>query len=558
MKTIAGSKVQFSKGVRLAVVVLWFLVVVGASANNIYIAQSAAGSANGSSCANAYAYAYFNTPGNWTSGTPSGVQIGPGSTVYICGTISGSAGSTVLTFQGSGSGGSPITLTFAPGAIVQAPYCPPAAGGSAGGCISANGESYIVIDGNGQSGTIRNSSNGASSGSCPAGTCSYEQTSTLLDIQNCSNCTVQNLIVGPTYIEVQNAASENSTNEVALIANSSNVSLVGNAINNCGWCVEFFYLNNTTNFQAYNNTFSTFGHAFAVAAGSSGAACTGPCSIIHDNQIGPAGLNWDASGCPNHKDGIHYFGSGASSMAGIYVYNNWFGGDWGVCPTGFIYTDNVNPNINGFYMWNNVFVVVNATFENTNGWVTASNSGGGLLYSLNNTLVGPGVANNALAFSYYPSNTSVNVTNNVITGIDNPIAISGYSGGQIDYNLYGSALCNFGNCFTWNGSFEGSLSAWKTACSCDSHSTQNSAPMLSATGAPQSGSPVVGAGTNLTGFCIGSLTPLCSATSDGATVVPVLRPSSGPWDIGAYQYVPPPSGGIRSGPTVQAGSVVKQ
>lgn len=51
-----------------AVAILLALCVAPMLANDIYIAQSAAGSGNGSSCANAYAYSYFNTAGNWTSG----------------------------------------------------------------------------------------------------------------------------------------------------------------------------------------------------------------------------------------------------------------------------------------------------------------------------------------------------------------------------------------------------------------------------------------------------------------------------------------------------------
>src|SRR5580704_1228474 len=74
------------------------------SVANVYIAQTAAGSANGSSCANAYAVTFFNTSSNWGSGAS---QIGPGTTVDLCGTIT-----TELTAHGSGTSGSPITISF--------------------------------------------------------------------------------------------------------------------------------------------------------------------------------------------------------------------------------------------------------------------------------------------------------------------------------------------------------------------------------------------------------------------------------------------------------------
>src|SRR5262249_52982902 len=71
-----------------------------ASANDVYIAQSAVGSNNGSSCANALAYGYFNTAGNWTTSAPTGTKIGPGTVVHLCGTITGAAGANpFLQFQ---------------------------------------------------------------------------------------------------------------------------------------------------------------------------------------------------------------------------------------------------------------------------------------------------------------------------------------------------------------------------------------------------------------------------------------------------------------------------
>jgi hypothetical protein len=81
---------------------LFLVMAATAAANNIYIAQSSAGAANGSDCADAYAASFFNSSSNWGSGAS---QIGPGTTVYLCGTIT-----TNLTFAGSGTSGSPVVL----------------------------------------------------------------------------------------------------------------------------------------------------------------------------------------------------------------------------------------------------------------------------------------------------------------------------------------------------------------------------------------------------------------------------------------------------------------
>ena len=75
------------------------------AANSVYISQSGGGT--GASCASPLAASYFNTSGNW-SATPTGTQIGPGTTVFLCGVIT-----TNLTFQGNGSVGGSSTCGYA-------------------------------------------------------------------------------------------------------------------------------------------------------------------------------------------------------------------------------------------------------------------------------------------------------------------------------------------------------------------------------------------------------------------------------------------------------------
>lgn len=86
---------------------------VEAAVQNIYSAQNAVGSADGSSCAKAKAVSFFNTDTNWGTG---GSQIAGGTTVHLCGTIS-----TSLVFQGSGAANNPITLLFEPNTKMSAP-----------------------------------------------------------------------------------------------------------------------------------------------------------------------------------------------------------------------------------------------------------------------------------------------------------------------------------------------------------------------------------------------------------------------------------------------------
>lgn len=54
------------------------------------------------------------------------------------------------------------------------------------------------------------------------------------------------------------------------------------------------------------------------------------------------------------------------------------------------------------------------------------------------------------------------------------------------------------------------------------------------------------AGTNLTGYCSGSLIPLCASSTAGGYFSAVGRPTKGAWDIGAYQSPPPsPPAGLK-------------
>src|SRR5580704_6457214 len=92
----------------------WF--AVNCQANSVYIAQNAAGAADGSSAANALPVTYFNNGANWSGGSPAGAQIGPGTIVHLCNVIS-----SPLTVQGSGTAGNSITILFESNASMSAP-----------------------------------------------------------------------------------------------------------------------------------------------------------------------------------------------------------------------------------------------------------------------------------------------------------------------------------------------------------------------------------------------------------------------------------------------------
>ena len=144
------------------------------AAEEIYISQMSAGGNSGTDCANSHSAAWFNTTSNWGSETG---KIGAGGTVHLCGIFAAPNinATPMLTVQNSGSSGSPITVLFEAGAIIQAPYW-----GSTG-AINLNGKSYITLDGGtvcGKvdgptspttvcNGTIRNTLAGSTGQTCP-------------------------------------------------------------------------------------------------------------------------------------------------------------------------------------------------------------------------------------------------------------------------------------------------------------------------------------------------------------------------------------------------------
>src|ERR1700722_3909463 len=141
---------------KLIYAAIFVILTAGFSAaSDIYVAQNAAGGNTGTDCADAHAASWFNSSSNWGS---SFGQIGPGTTVHLCGTFNAPAGSSgYLTFPGSGNSSNPITLLFESGAVLTAPYW----GGN--GAIQASGVSNVTVDG-GSNGVIEATANGSPTG----------------------------------------------------------------------------------------------------------------------------------------------------------------------------------------------------------------------------------------------------------------------------------------------------------------------------------------------------------------------------------------------------------
>lgn len=531
----------------LAVIfVLAFSALGFSSATNVYITPN--GSSQGVCTTNPQTPAWFNSSSNWGAGSG---QIGPGTTVTICGTFTGGAGATEFTFQGSGTSGNPITMLFDTGTTLSAPYW-----SSSNGAINMSGRSYVTLNGQ-SSGIIQNTANGDGMAN--------RQISMGISAQACNNCTVKNLTIANIYVAIKNYSNPlggPATQMNAIYMTGSNWTLTGNTIHDCGWCIYIPYGSGDTNYQLSSNNIYNWDHGIMFAAPGA-ISCTAPCLLLHDNQIHD-NINWETSGCVYHLDGLHTFGTAGSSMDGVYIYNNYFYGALaGGCSSGFIFIEgggsSTPSNAKNVYFWNNVGDATGADSANANGWFG--------LFSASNSML---VANNTVLYNnandmtqcYAIGGTSggnvvnnLTFENNVVNGCNMAIYVPELTGTTtIDYNFYGDACSNSNNCLVWKGTFEGKFSAWQPACNCDSHSLTStySGALLNPDGSPQAGSPVIGAGIDLTSIATGNLASLQNDTSKGNTRTPLPRPQNGPWDIGAYLY----NNGVPPNPPTDLQSIV--
>lgn len=481
------------------------LIIAGlASGEDLYIAQSSAGSADGSSCANAFAVTFFNTAGNWGAGAG---KISPGDTVHGCGTIT-----SKLLFQASGTTGNPITFLFESGAKMSAATW---GTGATGEAISFQGNaaaSFLTING-GTNGLIEATDNGSSP------TFGHQDDDGAIFFTSCSNCIVHDLIVSNIY--VKNTTDSQGGGDAIHIQQGDNVEIYNVTVHDSELCVTVDFTGAHSNVKIHNNTISRCNWGIKSSDGAASATLSG--LQIYSNDISDA-VNWDdlSSNSFHHNYVILFTTNNSVQIVSPQIYSNYFHGNPGVHMTANIFLDVENGTMSTAQIFNNVFFT-SATGGNSpaNGMAAPGcNTGGGCMAGEASV-----VYNNLF---YYEANvggrclqtgTSTNVTdkNNIYLNCGAVFSISGTL--TSDYNDF------FG--FTTFDGTATTLAAWRTACSCDAHSISTD-PMLT-NFRPGSGSPVIGAGINLTSLGITAL------DSDKAGV---MRPGSAAWDLAAYQSNP--------------------
>jgi hypothetical protein len=497
-------------------------------AANFYFAQSQAGTADGSSCANA-----MSSNGNWSA-------VASGDTVYLCGNFS----SKVTIAQGDitvksckdgeancGSGNAARFL---------APYWPTA--------ISANNLSNLTIDGNGV-GVIRATDNG------DASQYSNQEVSRGIFAYNCSNLeikgwTIENIYMQPYGVTPSPAGGMAGTGTLGIyVLNGSNISVQDNLIYDAGSGIIYSNTSGATKSDIYlfNNTVYNCNWGVQAIGGGSGTLTDNV--NIYGNDI-TIGANWITTTNVYHLNGSYNFSVSGASMSNLHFYNNYIHGPsnppgpW-TC-SGFFWHSVESPGtISGVKAYNNLMVGVSG--DPANVYIAAKGDDAEVF---NNTVIGYyntvnpdyGTAVFGIKASDCNGSACPRIENNVLKHLYIGIYRGGSSGSSFTGSDFNSFHDNGYDVVTFDGANHYySVAQWQSAnggCpgtgyDCGSITIE---PDLTGTYRPYSkNSPLIYAGANLSGLGISTL------NIDKAGK---LRPATGPWDIGVYQYA-----GEKASPT---------
>ena len=500
-----------------------FVAASTAQANDIYLSQNGSGAGNGADCGDAFPASWFNSGSNWGSG---GTQIGPGTIVHLCGTITGSAGATGLAFQAGGVSGRPIVLLFESGARLSSPQW--------GAAISSNNKSFITIDG-GANGIVESTMAGSSGAPCTGGACSiHDQTSDGISITGGSNIEVKNLTVQNIYVHRGTAGDGGDAKAINFHASQSPQSniLVHDNIVHDAHAAIFFGFNTLSSVQVYNNT--TYNHCWGVAFldNNTGSNATG--IQVYGNDISGF-VNWTGpSGGDNgfHFDGVFFAATNSStSFTGSSIYNNYLHGAMTNPATGHIYLTGSGGGMRGNKIYNNLIVAP----QNAIGHSGPDEEG---LIVLGFGSQSTSVYNNT--FVSQTPGIDIRDAGTTVAAIKNNI-FSGDSSGPMFTAILNKTRTNLAGLVNFNDYYNlaplhmfeagdgvsnyGSLSAWQSACGCDTGSVVGN-PNFDSSYHLQSGSAAINLGASLNTLSILSLN-LDKAENP--------RPSTGSWDSGVYQ-----------------------
>lgn len=485
-----------------------------------YISQSGGLFSGGSACngQTAVSVATFN------ASTPSAGNI-----YYLCGTIT-----SPLTIGGSGSAGNVIQFLWDAGARISVAF---------GNSINVGSQGYLLFDGGIPCGpnTACYANESASPTGYPASiTGIIEATANGSGLANqnvatqafngCSAChdiEIRNLIIRNLYqhTSTSDATANADGGNWVFQCGSGQSACTGtflihdNDIHDTGNALSMQHFSSAT-IKVYNNEF--WRNNWAYENSGNGTRTT----FFYNNHCHDA-TNWDTTGDTYHHNCIHSYMNTSSDSTDFYIYNNQSDGDWGTCCTtsNFLFIETAPPA--NLYVFNNL--VIQKCSNSEYGVSTRTQSAGaGFSLFANNTLLGcASTASNVEAIDLY--GTGLVYENNAIENYGQYVVTgSTASFTTLDYNSYGGIGLSGNSPWQFGATGDNTFAAWQTSSSGDTHGQKlTSLNVNSSSGVPNSGSGLIGAGTNLTSLCSGNLTPLCSDKNG------IARPSSGAWTVGA-------------------------
>lgn len=492
------------------------------SFTDLYLSQSGAGTQSGLDISNPKPASFFNSAGNWGSGSN---LIGAGTTVHLSGTFTSD-----LRFQGSGAAGNRIKLYFEPNAKFSA-----ATWNDNESIIWSQGEvrrDHIEVDG-GVNGLIEATNNGS-----PANWANQNQYSGIYFPRTSTDIIVHDVTVRNMYIH-------DDFNDNAVVGKGQGINLSScndSRIYNCvihDSCIGIViaWTAGMTNMEVDHNTVSRCN--WCVGVGNDQDVVLDNVKI-HDNDFSDW-VNWDDVDDRYHHNGIYLFQStDGGTVTNYQVYNNYFHGDPGLHMTANIFmskgTQGTNTNSrfynNIHYMFNNV---------PTNGFYSVGYDTGGPQTGT----FGVTIVNNTMTYAVQSSgNKSIHVNtkdtifeNNIIVNVGTIYFIVDYTDPPPPDGSFN--VCDYNCFFNWTGFGPSAdarplIATWQADTGNDLHSLTTS-PGLDVNHFPSALSAVFRTGINLTSLGITGLMQSKNSVS---------RPTSGNWTMGANDVDSTPQGNI--------------
>jgi len=506
-----------------------------AMATTTYVSQNGGVFSGGTAC---------NGQTTISIATFNGNTYSAGAQIYFCGAIT-----TAVTERGSGASGNPITITFDTGARVSLPYCNSQ-------CFSTGSNNYITINGGtpcgpGTSCTTTEAANPTGYPSGITGIIEATDSGSSLDHQPSSgqlligsgtNIIIENLILRNEYVRtVSSDDVPNNTLSDAVAWYNSYLSVHDSTIHDV--CTGLMNMASPVSYISfYDNNVWNANWGYGHGSGGTGLQ---EYIYIYNNHFGSP-LNWDDPvNNPYHHNRIMMYQNGTPSSSDayeyVYIYNNLMDGNMGCCSTSDVFFD-VGPFINT-YLFNNITTNVGQAYHVDNDYFTL---GGGTLDTIwlyNNTSLGAGGSTETGGCIGFMG-TTITLQNNIAADCNTLIPASESTTLTASNNLYGAGGAGGGGggwIWQWNSTNCTTLSCWQSATSTDTTGTAYYASFSSlkvnSDGTLQAGSPAISGGANLYGVCSGQPNPglgaLCYDMAGNA------RPSSGAWDLGAYNSSDP-------------------